>query len=180
MPTSLKWRKAVSGTTAIAKGGPKSPESLARGMFPKGFPRNPGELAISPLTRAVTRSPRETRGGRACGRAVLRTHSTDEGGEPQGSARSGHGTHWREGGNRCTYLAKGNIAEAVVRQIVVHHTKRISFSLGRFFGLGLHADSSIRENARRERGLSWPGFKKRIWLSEKQLLNLRCHRITMM
>jgi hypothetical protein len=30
----------------------------------------------------------------------------------------------------------------------------------RFFGLGLHADSSIRENARRERGLSWPGFKK--------------------
>jgi len=26
--------------------------------------------------------------------------------------------------------------------------------------LGLHADSSIRENARRERGLSWPGFKK--------------------
>jgi hypothetical protein len=25
----------------------------------------------------------------------------------------------------------------------------------------------------------WPGFKKRIWLSEKQLLNLRCHGITM-
>src|SRR5262249_58657666 len=25
MPTSMKWRKAVSGTTAIAKGGPKSP-----------------------------------------------------------------------------------------------------------------------------------------------------------
>jgi hypothetical protein len=53
-------------------------------MFPKGFPRNPGELAISPLTRAETRSPRETRGGHVCGRAVLRTHSTDEGGEPQG------------------------------------------------------------------------------------------------
>jgi hypothetical protein len=30
----------------------------------------------------------------------------------------------------------------------------------RFFGLGLHADSSIRENARRERGRAWPGFKK--------------------
>jgi hypothetical protein len=26
---------------------------------------------------------------------------------------------------------------------------------------------------------AWPGFQKRIWLSEKQLLNLRCHRITM-
>ncbi len=49
----------------------------------------------------------------------------------------------------------------------------------RFFGLGLHADSSIRENARRERGLCLAGFQKRIWLSEKQLLNLRCHRITM-
>ena len=45
--------------------------------------------------------------------------------------------------------------------------------------MGLHADSSIRENARRERGLCLAGFQKRIWLSEKQLLNLRCHRITM-
>jgi len=49
----------------------------------------------------------------------------------------------------------------------------------RFFGLGLHADSLIRENARRERGLCLAGFRKRIWLSEKQLLNLRWHRITM-
>jgi hypothetical protein len=45
--------------------------------------------------------------------------------------------------------------------------------------LGLHADSSIRENARRERGLCLAGFQKRIWLSEKSLLNLRCRRITM-
>jgi hypothetical protein len=45
--------------------------------------------------------------------------------------------------------------------------------------LGLHADSSTRENARRERRLCVAGFQKRIWLSEKQLLNLRCHRITM-
>ncbi len=45
--------------------------------------------------------------------------------------------------------------------------------------MGLHADSSIRENARRERGLCLAGFQKRIWLSEKQLLNLRCHRISM-
>ena len=49
----------------------------------------------------------------------------------------------------------------------------------RFFGLGLHVDSSIRENVRREPGLCLAGFQKRIWLSEKQLLNLRCHRITM-
>jgi hypothetical protein len=45
--------------------------------------------------------------------------------------------------------------------------------------MGLHTDSSIRENARREPGLCLAGFQKRIWLSEKQLLNLRCHRITM-
>jgi hypothetical protein len=62
-------------------------------------------------------------------------------------------------GYRMVYFWR-NMLRAVVRQIVVHHTKRISFSLGRFFGLGSHADSSIRENARRERGLSWPGFKK--------------------
>jgi len=35
MPTPLGERKAVFGTTAIAKGGPKSPESLAQGMFPR-------------------------------------------------------------------------------------------------------------------------------------------------
>jgi len=33
-------------------------------------------------------------------------------GNRRASERSGHGTHRREGGNRCTYLAKGNIAEA--------------------------------------------------------------------
>jgi hypothetical protein len=31
----------------------------------------------------------------------------------------------------------------------------------RFFGLGLHADSSIRENARGERGLCLAGFQKK-------------------
>jgi hypothetical protein len=55
-----------------------------------------------------------------------------------------------------------NGIEPVVRQIVVHHIKRISFSLAevlRFGGLGLHADSSIRENARREPGLCLAGFQ---------------------
>jgi hypothetical protein len=33
-------------------------------------------------------------------------------GNRRASARSGHGTHWREGGNRCTNLSKGNIVEA--------------------------------------------------------------------
>ena len=44
--------------------------------------------------------------------------------------------------------------------------------------MGLQADSSIRENARREPGLCLAGFQKEFG-SRKQLLNLRCHRITM-
>jgi len=39
--------------------------------------------------------------------AVLQPHSTDEGGEPQGTPQGGgHGTHWREGGSKRTYLLK--------------------------------------------------------------------------
>ena len=33
-------------------------------------------------------------------------------GNRRASARSGHGTHWREGGNKRTNLSKGNIVEA--------------------------------------------------------------------
>jgi hypothetical protein len=45
--TKLRCRRRLSsgrqhpGTTAIAKGVPGSPESLARGMFPKGFSHEP-------------------------------------------------------------------------------------------------------------------------------------------
>ena len=38
---------------------------------------------------------------------LLRSHSTNEGGEPQGHGSSGgHGTHWREGVNRPTYWVR--------------------------------------------------------------------------
>jgi hypothetical protein len=30
-------------------------------------------------------------------------------GNRRASVRSGHGTHWREGGNKCTHLLKGDI-----------------------------------------------------------------------
>ena len=94
------------GTTAIAKGGPGSPESLAQGMFPKGFPMNPGELAISARKSGKT-APRETVGDR--GRMEEQSY------DPvvpvkvenrRASARSGHDTHWREGGNKVTHLLK--------------------------------------------------------------------------
>jgi hypothetical protein len=47
MPTSFRWRKAVS-ETLLCEVCSESPESLARGMLIKGLPVNPGELAASP------------------------------------------------------------------------------------------------------------------------------------
>jgi hypothetical protein len=73
-------------------------------MVPKGFPTNPGELSISARKSGKTIAKGNRRRLRTDGRAVLRPRTTSEGGEPQGSERSGHGIHWREGGNKVTYL----------------------------------------------------------------------------
>ena len=75
-------------------------------MFPKGFPMNPGELTIS-TRKSGRRPPRETgddRGG-------MEEQSYDpvvpvKVGNRRASERSGHGTHWREGGNKVTHLLK--------------------------------------------------------------------------
>jgi hypothetical protein len=67
---------------------------------------NPGELTISTRKSGKTAAKGDRRWLRMDGRAVLRPRSTYEGGEPQGSERSGHGIHWREGGNKVTYLLK--------------------------------------------------------------------------
>jgi len=47
-------------------------------------------------------------------------------GNRRASVRSGHGTHWREGGSRCTYLTKGNIAEAQTSTTMSTQIDRIS------------------------------------------------------
>ena len=113
MPTPFAARKAVSGTP-LCEAWPGSPESLARGMLTKGISREPrrapclsaylGSGAAQPKdTRSpggegcprekrttLERSllwPRETGGAGKGRRAVLRFHSTDEGGEPQGSRK---------------------------------------------------------------------------------------------
>ena len=113
MPTPCCWRKAVSGAP-LGEVRPGSPESLARGMLTKGFPVNPGELPASPESGLGYAQPKGTRSpgneggpvgsetgprrGETCRqgrpeaaamgrRAVLRFHSTDEGGEPQGSRK---------------------------------------------------------------------------------------------
>ena len=75
-------------------------------MFPSGFPTNPGELTIPTRKSGKTAAKGDRRRLRTDGRAVLRPRSTSEGGEPQGSERSGHGIHWREGGNKVMYLLK--------------------------------------------------------------------------
>ena len=71
MLTPLGERKAASGTTANAKGGPGSPESPAQGMFPKGFPMNPGELTISARKSGKTAAKGDRRRSRTDGGAVL-------------------------------------------------------------------------------------------------------------
>ena len=100
--------------TTDKRGWQESPESRARGMLSKGFPVNPGELDTSPDDGLGYARPKGTRSrgargvprgkrtspqrGETChqgkpevtakgGRAVLRVHSTGEGGEPQGSRK---------------------------------------------------------------------------------------------
>ncbi len=60
------------------------------------------------------------------GRAVLRPHSTVKVGNRRASERSGHGTHWREGGNKRTNLSKGNIVEAQTSVAMSTQIDRIS------------------------------------------------------
>jgi hypothetical protein len=75
-------------------------------MFPKGFPINPGELSISARKSGKTIAKGNRRRPRTDGRAVLRPRSTVKVENRRASERSGHGIHWREGGNKVTYLLK--------------------------------------------------------------------------
>jgi hypothetical protein len=110
--TMLRCRRRVTsgrqhpGTTAIAKGDPGSPESLAQGMFPKGFPMNPGELLISARKSGKTTAKGDRRRPRTDGRAVLRPRSTCEGGEPQGFRKKRPRYPLEGRGNKVTYLLK--------------------------------------------------------------------------
>jgi hypothetical protein len=73
----------------------------------KGILQELGKTSQSPLAMNVG----EVVGGRGQPetaddgwRGILRSHSTDESGEPQGhGSGGGHGTHWREGVNKGTY-----------------------------------------------------------------------------
>jgi len=81
-------------------------------MLPRGFSRNPRELLISShaerkashMGRYV--NPRETGGTRRDAEQSYDPILPVKAGNRRASARSGHGTHWREGGNKQTYLPK--------------------------------------------------------------------------
>ncbi len=89
------------------RGCDEPPESLAQGTLTEGFPRNLGELPVSCEKKSRYAKSRETEMARKGDGAVLRTHSTDDSGEPQGHGGcGGHGTQPREGGNKSTNRVK--------------------------------------------------------------------------
>lgn len=107
MPTLLGARKAASCSDRYSEVVLESPESLDRDMLSKGLPRNPRELVISFHSRRNASyfgkyvNPRVDRRGH--GRVFEQSYNSIvpmKVGNRRASARSGHGTHWREGRHR--------------------------------------------------------------------------------
>jgi len=75
-------------------------------MLPKGFPRNPGELSIpSSLWEVPLAKGNQRRAGRMAEQSYEPIVPVKEGNR-RAPARGGHGTRWREGANKRTYLPK--------------------------------------------------------------------------
>ncbi len=75
-------------------------------MLPKGFPRNQGELPVSSSTWEV---PLAKGNRRRTGKMAEQSYEPTvpvKVGNRRAPVRGGHGTHWREGANRRTYLPK--------------------------------------------------------------------------
>jgi len=93
-----------------------SPESLAQGTFPKRLARNPRELT-HPLPhqeeRLLSREVRAPKGRPEGARKEAEQSYNPilplKVGNRRASARSGHGTHGKEGGSKRTNLLKGDI-----------------------------------------------------------------------
>jgi hypothetical protein len=106
MPTPSYQRKAASGYDRNCEGRPGIAGVPSSGHVSKDFPRTQ-ESSPSSLARAIRRPPRETGGDR--GRMEEQSYDPvvpAKVGNRRASERSGHGTHWREGGNKVTYLLK--------------------------------------------------------------------------
>jgi hypothetical protein len=74
-------------------------------MLSQGFPRNPGELAIF-FRKEGTRHRGKPEATGTEGEQSYEPVVPVKVGNRRASARSGHGTHWREGENKRTYLPK--------------------------------------------------------------------------
>ena len=134
MPTFSKRRKAAFSSNRYCEVVLGSAVSLARGMFPKRLAGNPRELPILSHTRRnafgwVGRyvQPRVDR--RKHGRMVEQSYNPIvpvKVGNRRASEKSGHGTHWREGGSKRTNLLKGDIVETQSSKHYVHRHRQNS------------------------------------------------------
>jgi hypothetical protein len=106
MPTPLGERKAASGHDRNCEGRPGIAGVPSSGHVSKDFPRTQ-ESSPSPLARVERRPPRETGGDR--GRMDEQSYDLVvpvKVENRRASERSGHGIHWREGGNKVAHLLR--------------------------------------------------------------------------
>ncbi len=110
MPTLLVWRKAASGRP-IQRGRTGIAGVPSSGHASKGISQEPRRAPRLLLNMGGTVGQGKPEANGKDGRAVLRTHSTCEGGEPQGS-RKGRPRNPLEGrGEQADVSGEGNIDE---------------------------------------------------------------------
>ena len=107
MPTPSYQRKAASGYDRNCEGRPGIAGVPSSGHVSKGISHEPRRARHSLSIGEKRRPPRETVGDRGW----VDEQSYDpivpvKVGNRRASERSGHGIHWREGGNKVTYLLK--------------------------------------------------------------------------
>jgi hypothetical protein len=105
MPTPSQQRKAASGYDRNRHGRPGIAGVASSGHVSKGNSHEPRRAPHLLSKREEIRPPRETVGNRGW----MEEQSYDpvvpvKVKNHRASERSGHGIHWREGGNKVTYL----------------------------------------------------------------------------
>jgi hypothetical protein len=131
MPTPLGERKAALGRPCMARAvgvaGVPSP-----GHASKGIPQEPKRAPhLLPhreerLSHREVRDPKGDRRDTEGCRAVLRTHSTDESGEPQGFRKERPRNPLEGRGKQADVSAEGNIDETQNSILYVHETRQNS------------------------------------------------------
>jgi hypothetical protein len=110
MPTLLVWRKAASGRP-ITQGRSGVAGVPSSGHASKGGPQEPRRAPIpsspweAPAAKGNRRRPRQM------AEQSYEPIVPAKLGNRRAPARGGHGTHWREGENKRTHSAEGNIGE---------------------------------------------------------------------